>query len=127
MPDPLLQRAAAGDPGAFIDLLARYHDSLRVLAADDRELLAGYVAAYRVLADYSGEPPLERWLAGFVESAVGSGTGAALRLDDRDFWARLREALAAESPAFAAPELPESRFPVIPRLQSRRRGKGRRP
>jgi len=126
MTDPLLERAAAGDPGAFIDLVGRYHDALRELAAGDRALLAGYVEAYRSLAGYSGEPPLERWLAGFVESASGSDAGGDQRVDERVFWARLREALAAESPALAAPELPESRFPVIPRLQSRRRGKGPR-
>jgi hypothetical protein len=46
--------------------------------------------------------------------------------DVADLWAALANALAAESPALAPPELPERRFPVIPRLQRRRRLQGPR-
>ena len=117
-----LERARAGDPGAFIELVKAHDAELRRRAGDEETLLRACVAAYRDLSAYEGEPQLDDWIAGFVERRDPGREVAA----GPAFWERLAEALAAESPALAAPELPERRFPVIPRLQRRPRLKGRR-
>ncbi len=108
MTDPVLERARAGDPGAFIDLVRPHHDRLSAGAADERALLVAYVEAYRALPGYRGQP-LEEWLAGFIATGDGAVAGP-------EFWPRLAAALNAEAPALAEPELPERRFPVIPRM-----------
>lgn len=109
MTDPVLERARAGDPGAFADLVRPHHDSLSATAQSEEALLGAYLAAYRALPAL-GDQPLERWLAGFIEPG-GSGVRTG-----PDFWNRLAAALARESPALAAPALPERRFPVFPRM-----------
>jgi hypothetical protein len=117
-----LERARAGDPGAFIELVRANDAEARRRAADEQALLSAYVAAYRALPGYGGEPALEEWLAGFVDRPA-SGRGLATT---PGFWNRLAEALTAEAPALAAPQLPERRWPVLPRLQRRRRLQGPR-
>jgi hypothetical protein len=117
-----LERARAGDPGAFIELVRAHGAEARGRATDERALLEAYVAAYRALPGYEGEPALPQWLAGFVDRP-GSGRRVSV---SPDFWRRLAEALAAEAPALAAPQLPERRWPVLPRLQRRRRRQGPR-
>ena len=117
-----LERARAGDPGAFIELVKAHDAELRRRAGDEETLLRACVAAYRDIPADEGEPQLDEWIAGFVERRDPGRQVAA----GAAFWERLAEALAAESPALAAPELPERRFPVIPRLQRRPRLKGRR-
>jgi hypothetical protein len=86
---------------------------------EDEALLRAYVAAYRELPRFGGGPELGEWLAGFVERAGAAGRRPPPARSE--FWSRLAAALAAESPALAAPELPERRWPVLPRLQRRRR------
>jgi hypothetical protein len=117
-----LDRARAGDPAAFIELVQAHDGEARLRAADEQALLGAYIAAYRALPGYEGEPALEEWLAGFVEKP---GSGRAL-VPTPGFWHRLAGALAAEAPALAAPQLPERRWPVMPRLQRRRRLQGPR-
>jgi hypothetical protein len=115
-----LERARAGDIGAFVELVRRYDPELRDLAADEARIDA-YVAAYRALPDLDPGAEPGEWLAGFVRRAPHRGEAGAA---GGDLWARLAERLAAESPALAPPELPERRFPVWPSLQRRRRLKG---
>jgi hypothetical protein len=115
-----LERARAGDPGAFIELVRAHDGEALRRASDEQALLGAYIAAYRALPGYDGEPPLDEWLAGFVDRP-GSGRGLA---PTPGFWHRLAEALAAEAPALAEPQLPERRWPVLPRLQRRRRLQG---
>jgi hypothetical protein len=117
-----LDRARAGDPVAFIELVQAHDAEARRRTGDERSLLSAYVAAYRALPTYEGEPALGDWLAGFVD---GPGSGRPIPVS-ADFWQRLARALATEAPALAPPERPERRFPVIPRLQRRRREQGPR-
>ena len=118
--DPVLERARAGDAGAFVELVRRHDPELRELAGDEARL-AAYVEAYRELPALAPEADLGDWLEAIVRRA-GAGGGGEARVED--FWARLTQSLAAHAPALAAPELPERRFPVVPRLQRRRRLKG---
>jgi hypothetical protein len=115
-----LERARAGDTVAFIELAQAHDAEPRRRAADEQALLSAYVAAYRALPGYDGEPAPGEWLAGFVD---GPGPERPVPASSA-FWRRLADALAAERPALAPPELPERRFPVIPRLQRRRRRQG---
>ena len=117
-----LERARAGDTVAFIELAQAHDAEPRRRARDEQALLSAYVAAYRAFPGYDGEPPLDEWLAGFVD---GPGPGRPVPARPA-FWRRLADALAAEAPAVAPPERPEHRFPVIPRLQWPRRLQGPR-
>jgi hypothetical protein len=100
----------------------RHEPELRELAGDQARIRA-YVDAYRALPRRSDETALGEWLEGFVRRA---STERRAEKPSEDFWARLAAALAEESPALAPPALPEQRFPVVPRLQRRRRLKGPR-
>jgi hypothetical protein len=115
-----LERARAGDTVAFIEIAHAHDAEPRRRAGDEHALLSAYVAAYRALPGYDGEPPLDEWLAGFVD---GPGPEHPVPATPA-FWRRLADALAAEAPAVAPPVRPERRFPVIPRLQRRRRRQG---
>ena len=117
-----LERARAGDMVAFIELAQAHDAAPRRRAADEQALLNAYLAAFRALPGYDGEPPLDEWLAGFVD---GPGPERPIPAS-QDFGRRLAAALATEAPALAPPERPERRFPVVPRLQRRRRRQGPR-
>jgi DNA-directed RNA polymerase specialized sigma24 family protein len=128
MTEPALERARAGDAGAFVELVRRHDPELRGLASarlpagasPDGPLLRAYVEAFRTLPALDPDRSLDDWLRDLVERACAAdspGGGAG----NREFWPRLAAALEADSPALAPPELPERRFPVIPRLQRRRR------
>ena len=117
-----LERARAGDTVAFIELAQAHDAEPRRRAGDEQALLSAYVAAYRALPGYDGEPRLDEWLAGFVD---GPGTGRPVPASPA-FWRRLADALAAEAPAVAPPERPEILFPAIERIHLRRRLQGPR-
>jgi len=107
--DPAMRRlagAATADPQAI-----------------DAALLAAYLDAFRSLPALDPAAAIEPWLAELVEAACASAPGGN-RIGAGELWPRLADALAAEAPALAAPELPRRRFPVVPGLQRRRRGKG---
>ena len=88
----------------------------------DAILLRAYLAAYRDLTALEPGAEVEPWLAERVRAACALPPDEPLA--EIELWPRLRAALAAEAPALSAPELPGRRFPVVPRLQRRRRGKG---
>jgi hypothetical protein len=98
-------------------VLRRHDPELRERAGDDARSRA-YIAAFRELPSLDPEAGVGGWLAGHVDRAAAASDPPE---PVADFWERLAERLQAESPALAEPALPERRFPVIPRLQRRRR------
>jgi hypothetical protein len=86
--------------------------------------LRAYIEAYRALPTLAADVDLGEWLADLVaRQPAGSGGSQP---DPDDLWDALAGALVSEAPALAPPEPPERRFPVIPRLQRRRRLQGPR-
>jgi hypothetical protein len=71
----------------------------------------------------AADADLGGWLADLVRRAAAA---PATRSDPADLWEALADRLRAEAPALAAPGVPERRFPVVPRLQRRRRLQGPR-
>ncbi len=115
--DPALERARAGDVGAFVDLARRHDPELRGLAGEEVRLRA-YLDAYRELPALAEGADVADWLAGLIRRASADEQSQE---DEGNMWERLADGLASEAPALTPPALPDRRFPVIPRLQRRRR------
>jgi hypothetical protein len=86
--------------------------------------LGAYVEAYRTLPVLAAGADVGDWLAELVGRAAAGGQAAGE--EPADLWEALAGRLRAEAPALAAPGAPERRFPVVPRLQRRRRLQGPR-
>ena len=122
--EAVIAQARSGDTAAFLELARHHEPPLRELAESrpglasaDAIILGALVEAFGAMPTFTGgAAELERWLAGFVETAT-----ARLDVVEGELWPRLAAELGSHAPALAAPEMPERRFPVVPSLGTRRR------
>lgn len=152
--DAVIARAQSGDSGAFIELARHHEPGLRALAearvgkpsiaSDERDadsiLLDALVEAFGAMASFAGgAEEFEARLARFVDRAaakrgigratatggVGRAGGSGIA-GEVELWPQLATELAAMAPALAAPQIPDRRFPVVPKLPSTARSARRR-
>ena len=120
--DPVLERARAGTRAHSSSSIRRHDPELRELAGDEARL-AAYVEAYRELPALAPEADVGDWLEAIVRRA-----GARRRWGGPTSTTSGRRLAAipgrCRRPPSPPPELPERRFPVVPRLQRRRRLQG---